>query len=174
MPHRALLFVLLSCSAATALDAGPAPSHDVAADVVAQHNRVRAAATPMPNPPLPALTWNEAAASVASSWAANCRFTHNPAVGGLGLGENLYASTGTPTPTEVVSSWAAERTSYDLAANSCSGTCGHYTQLVWRPTTSVGCGWASCAANSPFGNGRWTLWVCDYSPAGNVNSARPY
>ena len=43
---------------------------------------------------------------------------------------------------------------------------GHYTQMVWRETTRLGCGQAIC-------NG--TLIVaCNYSPAGNVLGRKPY
>jgi pathogenesis-related protein 1 len=44
--------------------------------------------------------------------------------------------------------------------------CGHYTQIVWRDTTSVGCAAQSC----PQGE----IWVCDYSPPGNYVGQHPY
>lgn len=37
---------------------------------------------------------------------------------------------------------------------------GHFTQLMWDSTTSVGCAQAV--------NGRDVTWVCEYSPPGNV------
>jgi hypothetical protein len=63
------------------------------------------------------------------------------------------------------------------ATNACAAgePCGHYTQLVWRGTTRVGCGKATCTVNSPFGAGfpTWEYYVCDYEPPGN-SGARPY
>ena len=36
---------------------------------------------------------------------------------------------------------------------------GHFTQVVWKSTTKVGCGFSTCGDND--------LLVCNYSPAGN-------
>ena len=90
----------------------------------------------------------------------------------------MYAfSNGTGTTAAgVMSSWVGEAADYDYAANTCTPMkmCGHYTQVVWRSTTQVGCGIATCNQNRPFaGSGPWQVVVCDYSPAGN-NGNRPY
>ena len=37
---------------------------------------------------------------------------------------------------------------------------GHFTQVVWRGTTAVGCGRSQC-------NGL-DVWICQYDPPGNV------
>lgn len=42
---------------------------------------------------------------------------------------------------------------------------GHFTQLVWRGTKSVGCGWTDCSGKN--GNDG-ILLVCNYFPAGNI------
>ena len=58
------------------------------------------------------------------------------------LGENIYVSSGssaTGQPTSAVDNWDSEKQYYTLSTNSCSGTCGHYTQNVWAATTSLGC-----------------------------------
>ena len=133
-----------------------------------------------PSPALPALQWSPSAAATAQAWADGCRFDHNPGRGSLG--ENIAAGTpGYYTPTGIVGLWAAEAPFYDLAADTCdtsaangAGTCGHYTQLVWRDTLRVGCGWRTCTSAGPFGGGSWDFWVCDYEPAGNVAGQRPY
>jgi pathogenesis-related protein 1 len=43
---------------------------------------------------------------------------------------------------------------------------GHYSQIVWRKTTHIGCGRAHC--------GRDSVVVCRYSPAGNRIGRAPY
>jgi hypothetical protein len=144
--------------------------------LVVEHDSVRAAAQPAPDPPLSALAWSDAAAGVAQGWADGCAYGHNPGRGALG--ENIAASTppGSLSAPEVVALWADEAASYDYASNACSDVCGHYTQIVWRTTLRIGCGKATCpAGTSPFGNGQaWDLWVCDYDPPGNVAGQRPY
>jgi len=91
-------------------------------------------------------------------------------------GENIYASAGSnTTPADVVDSWVSEAKDYDYAANSCAGTCGHYTQVVWRKSTKLGCAVANCSKNSPFsGFTQWQFWVCNYDPPGNFNGQKPY
>lgn len=162
-------------SAAQAQDAG---SGDPFVDaMLAAHNAVRARAMPAPSPALPLLTWSEAAASKATAWAQGCRFEHNPGLGNA-FGENLFAGSGPArSPAAVVNAWESERADYELSANRCAPgkQCGHYTQLVWRASTGVGCASQTCSANSPFGGSApWTLVVCDYAPPGNFVGQRPY
>ncbi len=51
-----------------------------------------------------------------------------------------------------------------------SDGCGHYTQIVWRNSTQLGCGVATCK------NGQATedIWICNYAPAGNFVGKAPY
>jgi len=96
--------------------------------------------------------------------------------GGPGnYGQNIFASSRSSTPIDVVADWASEGASYDYDSNSCSDfTCGHYTQIVWAKSTLLGCGVQTCTKNSPFGGGSWQLWVCNYDPPGNFNNEKPY
>lgn len=43
----------------------------------------------------------------------------------------------------------------------------HFTQIVWKSTTQVGCGVALCDSMFP-GDGAATYHVCFYDPVGNV------
>lgn len=118
------------------------------------------------------MTWDATVAAAAQAWADQCNFSHYTA----GYGQNLYASAGggPPTPTAVVNNWVSEAANYNYSSNSCSGTCGHYTQVVWRTSTLLGCGIKACSTNSPFQNfPNWYIVVCNYSPPGN-NGSRPY
>ena len=47
--------------------------------------------------------------------------------------------------------------------------CGHYTQVVWRNTTKIGCAIYTCPG---FQYG--STVVCDYGPGGNIGGQSPY
>jgi pathogenesis-related protein 1 len=183
------LAALAACGAGTAGgEPGPAdppvtPDDPVAAAILSEHNAARAAATPAPSPALSPLGWSTAAAAAAQAWADGCAWQHDPALGALGMGQNLYAAgSSSPsvaaTPAQVVGAWVSEAASYDYASGSCAGgkVCGHYTAVVWRSTTAVGCGHRVCHASSPFGGAypHWDLWVCNYVPPGNYGGQKPY
>lgn len=163
---------------------GGPPPPGFATEMIDAHNAVRAGALPAPVPALAPLSWSTTVASTAQAWADGCLFQHNPNLHALSLGENIAATApaGTRTAAYVVGLWASEAPYYDYATNTCNtanppntaGTCGHYTQLVWRSTTVVGCALRTCTTGSPFGSGAWDLWVCDYAPPGNFVGERPY
>jgi len=46
--------------------------------------------------------------------------------------------------------------------------CGHYTQVVWRSTTTVGCAMAVCKDSQE------QIWVCQYQKPGNWVGQKPY
>jgi pathogenesis-related protein 1 len=138
--------------------------------MTAAHNAARAAVVPAANPSIPPLSWSSTVATFAQTYSENCVFAHS----GGPYGENIYATSGTASPQAVVTSWVSEDANYNYANNTCSGVCGHYTQVVWRDTTSLGCGVTNCTTNSPFGGGNWQFWVCDYDPPGNFNNMKPY
>lgn len=142
--------------------------------ITALHDQTRAMAYPTPTPALADLAWSDTIAATAQSWANNCQFMHNTT---SGYGENIYAAAGfTPTANDAVSSWASESVDYDYASNTCAAgkVCGHYTQIVWRGTTTLGCGIQYCTTNSPFaGFPNWYFVVCDYDPPGN-SGGKPY
>lgn len=120
---------------------------------------------------IPDMTWNAEVAAIAQAWANNLlatgTFEHNPNLGNLG--ENLFMESGGNPATSgdrAFQGWASEAASYTWDTNACTDVCGHYTQLVWAGSTSIGCGVAT--------NGRDTYWVCDYAPPGNFRGQRPY
>jgi len=135
------------------------------------HNSARASVDPPASPALPAMQWANDVAQQAQAYAERCSFEHS---GTKGLGENIYASSNAVTPAKVVESWVSEKQNYTYATNSCTKVCGHYTQVVWRDSTKLGCGHASCKTNSPFGSGNWEFWVCNYQPPGNYVGQKPY
>lgn len=138
--------------------------------MTAAHNAARASVNPAPATPMPPLTWDPGIAAGAQAYAENCVFQHSNSP----YGENLYATTGGGSPQDVVGSWVSEAANYNYSSNSCNGTCGHYTQVVWADSLRLGCGMAVCNKNSPFGGGSWEIWVCNYDPPGNYIGERPY
>ena len=84
------------------------------------------------------------------------------------MGENIYASTGSASPTDAVDTWMSEASKYDYDTNNISAA-GHYTQVVWRASVRIGCAIVSCP-NYKFSN---TI-LCDYAPAGNETNQKPY
>lgn len=139
------------------------------------HNTVRK------NVNLTPLLWSNTLAQSSQEWAAtlvsqNCKPEHDP---NTLYGENLYWSwisqsdndSLISTPEEAVTWWANEDRYYNYEKNTCriGKDCGHYTQIVWRTTTEVGCGVSTCFD----GDIQTDIWVCRYNPPGN-DGTRPY
>lgn len=127
----------------------------IAERFVAAHNAVRTKHCAAP------LTWSPKLAAVAQKWAdtlrdKGCAFGHS----GGQYGENLAAGTeGVLDPEATVKMWYDEIAKYRFPDGGFSMETGHFTQVIWRGTTQVGCGHSQCKGND--------IWVCNYDPAGN-------
>lgn len=137
---------------------------DARRQILSAHNDARA------DVGVGALRWSAAVAKTAQAWAdelaANgCGLQHNPS---KPYGENLYWSSAPRTGAEATASWVSEAAHYDARSNTCARgeVCGHYTQVVWRKSTTIGCGVATCGAAQ--------VWVCNYDPPGNYVGERPF
>lgn len=152
----------------------PGTADNAALDALQVHNCARKTVIPAASPSIPMMAWSPTVAAKAQEWASGCSYAHGDHDG---YGQNIFAtSSSTPTMTDATLLWVGEQPDYNYATNGCASgkVCGHYTQIVWRSTTQVGCGQALCTANSPFGAGNWSFIVCDYSPQGNYTGQWPY
>lgn len=135
------------------------------------HNQERVALGLQP------LSWNPALAGSAQRWAdylaATGRFEHAPENHRAPEGENLWAGTkGYFAPEAMVGAWIREKQFFRPGVfpnNSTTGRVedvGHYTQLVWRATSEVGCAQSASAHED--------ILVCRYAEAGNYLGERPF
>jgi pathogenesis-related protein 1 len=168
-------------------DTGAAPGETgIFVGMTAAHNAAREAL----EEGLPALTWSPEIADFSQEWSDSLadacgtiehrdqsRYGENIAMRGSTRLDQPFA------PEEAVDGWVAEVACWDFGTisgtESCdtacvadlnSNGCGHYTQVVWRNTRRVGCGYSTCES------GRFTyeIWVCNYDPPGNFIGQTPY
>ena len=172
--HKTLLAVtvmsLTVLSARPATAAGYWTATDVSsARLLAVHNRERARVGVAP------LRWDpvlaQAAASYGPALARLGKLRHSPRAARAKQLENLWMGTsGAFSPEQMVGNWIAERAYYrqgtfpDVSRTGRWTDVAHYTQIIWKTTTHVGCAIHRHHA--------WDYLVCRYSPPGNVEGRR--
>ncbi|KAK5842018.1 basic form of pathogenesis-related protein 1-like [Gossypium arboreum] len=114
------------------------------------------------------MTWDATVAAYAQQYAskriADCDLIHSTGLYGENLAEASYALSGA----EAVTLWVDEKPHYNYDANQCvGGECLHYTQVVWRNSTRLGCARVKCSSG-------WWFVTCNYDPPGNIVGERPY
>lgn len=168
-------------SAPPASSASPAPAPAAGGptdawskQILAAHNSARASHG------ADNLVWAQDLVDAAQKWATACVWEHggNSGIAG-GAGQNLAAgassgATASQSGQAIVDMWMAEEKDY----NPKSPTYSHFTQVVWKGTTQLGCFQAQCAS-SKFKTGSGALvfpsmksvayTVCNYKKAGNVS-----
>ena len=169
--------VMLAAPSAFARDPRPLPTEAsylkaFQTTILAQHNAYRA------QHGVPPLKWSDALAKYARSRASTLVREEGLNAGHAGLasgyGENLYwagsSGTGSALPSasaaaeRSVKSWYDEIKDYSFSKAAFSPQVGHFTQLVWKNTTEVGC------VLYPLQGSQWleTYVVCNYQAPGNV------
>ncbi len=152
--------------------AGTAPRGDAMMQraMMTMHNAARASAR------VPELVWDEALARDALGYAQELArrnlFEHSKQPrGNPPQGENLWTGTrGAYRYDEMAQHWIDEQRHFvngpipNISKTGKFADVGHYSQIVWRTTTRVGCGFAS--------NRDDDYLVCRYTPSGNVFGQR--
>ncbi|KAG0576475.1 hypothetical protein KC19_5G082900 [Ceratodon purpureus] len=120
----------------------------------------------------PALSWSAYLADYARAYAETQVSRCVPLTHSHGeFGENLFwGSAGKAwTPLDAVTAWTDEVADYDYGRNACKPgkMCGHYTQVVWKSTTHVGCALVQCNDGADY-------VICSYDPPGNWIGERPF
>lgn len=126
-------------------------------DILAAHNAKRDLHG------VPHLKWNSDLAKYAADYAAssfscdNVKLIHS----GGPYGENLAA--GYSGGTSPVEAWYNEIDSYNFDKPGFSEATGHFTQVVWKSTSEVGCARVTC-------NNVWRQYtICEYTKTrGNI------
>ena len=122
------------------------------------------------------LEWSNRLAKNSLKWAkilkkrCSNNLKHSPKKYRKGFGENLalYINQ-TVEASDVVDYWATEKECFDFKTKKCIDNnciCGHYTQIIWRNTTEVGCAVVQCEDKQ--------IWVCQYDPPGNYVGKETY
>jgi hypothetical protein len=133
---------------------------------LAAHNRERLAVG------VPPLRWDPTLAAAAASYgptlAALGRLEHSPRASRPGQRENLWmGSRGAYSPEQMVGTWAQEKVYFrrgifpNVSSTGNWVDVSHYTQMIWRSTTNVG-----CAVHQ---SRTFDYLICRYSPPGNVD-----
>jgi uncharacterized protein YkwD len=144
---------------------------------------------------VPPLTWSPTLAQAAANWVKNCPQEVDPTSGrkfachendpncpgynaNTPYGENLSFGSPSQAGDNAALHWICEWKNYNFQnpafvggsfvssdQDPCPSVNGHFTQVVWKATTTVGCASNTCTINGQTG----TLWSCKYSPPGNFN-----
>jgi len=175
MTTRFSLLVLamsFACAAPSVVAAASFQSEkSFSARVLAMHNRERAAVG------APPLAWDPALATAAASYgpalAARGRLAHSPRESRPGQRENLAMGSSSHYGFEdLVGFWVEEKRHFQPGLFPHVSRTGqwkdvaHYTQMIWKGTTNVG-----CALHE--GSDRSYL-ICRYSPPGNADGRPVY
>ncbi|KAG0662439.1 hypothetical protein C6P45_001092 [Maudiozyma exigua] len=128
-------------------------SPELQQQVLDEHNRLRAL-----HVDTPPLVWNDVVAGFAQDWAAqyDCSgiLTHSEKP----YGENLAIGY---TAIDAIDTWYNEIRFYNYSNPGYSEIVGHFTQMVWKDSSRLGCAIRDC-------HNEWTTYfVCEYDPPGN-------
>jgi hypothetical protein len=170
IPVVAMMALTMTAPASRAANIG-ADDNRFAMRMLALHNQERAAVG------VPPLAWDPGLAVSAASYgptlAGMGRLAHSPREGRPGQRENLaMSSTGFYNDLQLAGLWVAEKNHYvhgpfpNVSRTGHWKDVAHYTQMVWKGTTHVGCALYRGGGND--------FLICRYSPPGNKDGKTAY
>ncbi|KAF6008871.1 hypothetical protein HII13_003705 [Brettanomyces bruxellensis] len=153
-----------SSSSTSSTAASTSTGFDFAQVYLDMHNKYRSLHEDTPD-----MTWNSGVAAVAQTYADSYScdgvLSHSGnKYNGSGLGENLaygydFDDAG------AVTAWYDEISDYNYDDPGFSEKTGHFTQVVWKSSTELGCGYKYCGSYYGY------YIVCNYLPQGNIVSS---
>jgi len=147
---------LLVAMLAGAADAAVSPAEKK--EMLDLHNMYRCMAG------VPALQWDDTLQKQAQSWAESGNTGHSTSLGAFKTyGENMQYNCPTATPKSATDWWYDEIKKY---SESSPGQSSHYTQMVWKGSTKIGCGKGKVTSGCT-----GDMWVCQFTKMGNWNNA---
>jgi len=162
--------VLLFVSGCGTVENAVRLERDEVKTLIAEHNRVRSDVGVGP------VGWSDEIAHYSMAWAehlaqSGCSMKHRPRSGKWKqqYGENIFIGTaGYYGMADAVIAWESEKKDYKYGPidEKTWHPAGHYTQVVWRSTKTIGCGKSLCNGNM--------IVVCNYDPPGNYLGEKPY
>ncbi|VFQ59106.1 unnamed protein product [Cuscuta campestris] len=163
-PHRLPIIIAVAITGFAAVSrASPSSLADADAKAfVDLHNRARAEVGVGP------VRWNASIAWYAKAYAArraaDCALEHSDGP----YGECISQGGGEMSVADAVREWTDEKRFYNYERNECEGgeECRHYTSVVCRLTTDIGCARIKCR------NGAGWFATCNYWPS--YDGQRPY
>ena len=171
MPIRTLIIMLLVALHAAPLGAASVGDSGFSQRILALHNSERAAVG------APPLAWDPFLAQAAASYGPALqrigRLVHSPRETRPGQRENLaMATTGYMNDQQLAGMWVAEKHHFMpglfpfVSRTGNWSDVSHYTQMVWKGTTHVGC--------AKWRGGGNDYLICRYSPPGNRDGKPVY
>jgi len=140
----------ITCGKSTIIPSDKLGSCPDAQATLDAHNAARARYGAAP------LLWSKTLTDFAQTVSNTCRFAHSNGP----YGENLAIGSGLSCKA-ALDLWVAEESKWPPGGTpGFSSATGHFSAVVWKSTTQVGCATRSCSGRN--------FVTCSYNPAGNV------
>lgn len=144
-------------SSTTSSSSSSTATSSFASSMLSQHNAKRAL-----HKDTDSLSWSSNLENIAQAYADSYDCSGTLTHSGKPYGENLALGYPLYDGETGIAAWYDEIKNYDFSDPGFSDDTGHFTQVVWKDTTQVGCGYKQCS-------NEWGIYlVCNYLAQGNI------